>query len=55
MAWYFDTREGIMGPYRTESAGRQALDNHLDYCKRFQVDGGRRLGLRVQKLALADF
>jgi hypothetical protein len=53
MEWYFDAREGLMGPYRTEGTGRKALEAHLEHCRRCQLDGGRRLGLRAPRLELA--
>lgn len=53
MEWYFDTREGLMGPYRTETMARKSLDDHLEHCRRFRLDGGRRLGLKTPKLELA--
>ena len=53
MEWFFDTREGLMGPFRTEDIARKALGNHVEYCRRHKLDGGRKLGVRQLRLELA--
>jgi hypothetical protein len=55
MEWFFETREGVQGPFATEQHARTALDRHIEYAKRNQLDGGRKLGLIVPNdLELGD-
>jgi hypothetical protein len=53
MEWFFDSREGLIGPFRTESLARHYLDEHIKHCRKNHVDGGRKLGLKTTHLSIA--
>jgi hypothetical protein len=54
MEWYFDTREGLMGPFTSEVLSRKALQNHIKHCISQNLDGGRKLGLKAVRLSIAN-
>jgi hypothetical protein len=53
MEWFFDSREGLIGPFRTESAARHYLGEHIKHCRNNHLDGGRKLGLKITHLSVA--
>jgi len=48
MKWFFESREGVMGPFDSEINANTELQRHIDYSKRNGIDGGRKLGLAEQ-------
>ena len=53
--WFYETREGMMGPFASEGSARAAMERHIEYSKRNKLDGGRKLGLNQNKdLKLED-
>jgi hypothetical protein len=52
MDWFFDAREGTMGPFESWEAAERALKRHVEHCIRNGLDGGRRLGLDSAALKL---
>lgn len=55
MEWFYETREGMMGPFPSEQSARTAMERHVEYSKRNKLDGGRKLGLNKFKgLKLED-
>lgn len=55
MEWFFETREGVQGPFDSEQIARAALQRHVEYSIRNNLDGGRKLGLdSVDNLKLED-
>lgn len=53
MEWYFDSREGLMGPFASEVVARKALQNHIKHCISHNLDGGRKAGIRPVHLSVA--
>jgi hypothetical protein len=45
MQWYYETREGVMGPFDSKGLAMEALERHIVYAKQHHLDGGRTLGL----------
>jgi|GEM_PF-663098 len=39
--WFFEAREGIMGPYDSAASANKALDEFKERCIRLGCDGGR--------------
>lgn len=52
MKWFFESREGVMGPFDSEKIANTELQRHIDYSKRNGIDGGRKLGLSDQAAKL---
>ncbi|MDD5033168.1 MAG: hypothetical protein PHE55_00290 [Methylococcaceae bacterium] len=52
MEWYFDAREGTMGPYPSEPTAQKALGDHIIFCIQNKLDGGRKLGIEKTDLTL---
>ena len=45
MVWFFDSREGEIGPYSSEDLARKSILRHIECCKRSNLDGGRGFAL----------
>jgi hypothetical protein len=50
--WFFNTREGEMGPFLSKEKAKMARQEHLDYCIKHSIDGGRTTGTTNSKLSL---
>jgi len=49
MQWFYETREGVMGPFDSKQLALEALERHVKYAKEHHLDGGRVLGLDNSK------
>jgi len=49
MQWFYETREGVMGPFDSKPLALEALQRHIEYAKGHHLDGGRVLGLDHSK------
>ena len=52
MEWYFNSREGDIGPYRSEELAKTKLIRHIERCQHRNLDGGRRFELARTKKAV---
>jgi len=43
--WFFESREGVGGPYESKKIAEAELQSHIEWCQQQNIDGGRRLDL----------
>jgi hypothetical protein len=53
MQWFYETREGVQGPFDTRQIADISLQRHLDHCREWRLDGGRGRGLGRVKFTLS--
>lgn len=52
--WFFQAREGIIGPYESERVAEKGLEGFVAHCRQRGLDGGRggrkQVGLALEPL-----
>jgi len=50
LEFFFDSREGVWGPYESQELVASAIARHVERCRRNRLDGGRSFAMARRTL-----